>query len=313
MASGKHRHADRWHRRLGWLSLGLGTLQLVRPAAVQRTTGVDDSAAARSMLMFVGAREIVHGLGLLGGRRPAGWAWSRVAGDAMDLAALAVARGRRHGTRRGRVTGAAGITIAVTVIDVIAAIRASRSAPTRAKAIELTASTTVRRPRHEVYAFWRRLENLPTFMGHLDDVSSLDDRHSRWRATAPFARRIAWDAELTQDVPDRRIAWRSTGRSRVPNAGSVTFLTAPDGISTEVRVRMLYHLPGGRVGAAIARYFGEEPRQQVDDDLRRFKQAVETGEVVRSDGAPWGKRARHEFPQRPAQPPRVDELEAVLA
>jgi hypothetical protein len=80
-------------------------------------------------------------------------------------------------------------------------------------------------------------------------------------------------------------------------------------VSTEVHVVLVYEIPGGKVGKAVAKYFGEEPHQQLDDDLRRLKQVLETGEVVRSDGAPWGKRAREEFPQRPAQPLSDAELE----
>jgi uncharacterized membrane protein len=86
---------------------------------------------------------------------------------------------------------------------------------------------------------------------------------------------------------------------------------APDGVSTEVHVVMAYDIPGGELGKAVAKYFGEEPNQQLDDDLRRLKQVLETGEVVRSDGAPYGKKARAEFPQRPAQPLSPEERKEV--
>jgi uncharacterized membrane protein len=175
--------------------------------------------------------------------------------------------------------------------------------------MDLTASTTVRKSPSEVYAFWRRLENLPTFMAHLDEVRTTGERTSHWRASAPFDRTVDWDAEIVEEVPGERIAWRSTGDADVPNTGTVVFAPAPDGVSTEVHVQMAYDLPGGTLGKAVARYFGEEPHQQLDDDLRRLKQVMETGEVVRSDGAPWGKRARKEFPQRPAQPLSDAELE----
>ena len=72
-----------------------------------------------------------------------------------------------------------------------------------------------------------------------------------------------------------------------------------------------YDAPGGSLGAAVARYFGEEPHQQLDDDLRRLKQVLETGEVVLSEGAPSGKKSRKEFPQRPAQPLASDELAEI--
>ncbi len=174
--------------------------------------------------------------------------------------------------------------------------------------MELTATTTIRRPAPEVYAFWRDLENLPTFMAHLDEVRATGDRTSHWWAGAPFGTDVGWDAEIIEEVTGETIAWRSVGDADVPNAGTVRFTPAPDGVSTEVHVVLVYDIPGGVVGKAVAKYFGEEPHQQLEDDLRRLKQVLETGEVVRSDGAPLGKRARKEFPQRPAQPQSDSEL-----
>ncbi|GIE78546.1 hypothetical protein Aph02nite_44960 [Actinoplanes philippinensis] len=168
--------------------------------------------------------------------------------------------------------------------------------------MELTATTTIRKPASEVYAYWRDLENLPTFMAHVEQVRTTGSRTSHWSAAAPFGKNVTWDAEILDEDPGEKIAWRSTGNADVPNAGTVRFLPAPDGVSTEVHVVLIYDIPGGVIGKAVAKYFGEEPHQQLDDDLRRLKQVLETGEVVRSDGAPWGKRARKEFPQRPAQP-----------
>ncbi|WP_062349360.1 SRPBCC family protein [Herbidospora yilanensis] len=168
--------------------------------------------------------------------------------------------------------------------------------------MELTATTTIRKPVSEVYAFWRDLENLPTFMAHLEEVRTTGDRTSHWVANAPFGKDVQWDAEILDETPGEKIGWRSIGDADVPNAGTVRFVPAPDGVSTEVHISLVYDIPGGTIGKAVAKYFGEEPHQQLDDDLRRLKQVLETGEVVRSDGAPWGKRAREEFPQRPAQP-----------
>jgi uncharacterized membrane protein len=175
--------------------------------------------------------------------------------------------------------------------------------------MDLRATTTIRKPAPEVFAFWRNVENLPTFMAHLEEVRATGDRTSHWSAGAPFGKNVAWDAEIVDEVPGEKIAWRSTEDADVPNAGTVRFVPAPDGVSTEVHVALVYDIPGGAVGKAVAKYFGEEPHQQLDDDLRRLKQVLETGEVVRSDGAPWGKRARKEFPQRPAQPLSDAELE----
>ncbi|WP_229829921.1 SRPBCC family protein [Actinoplanes ianthinogenes] len=300
------------------MSLGLGVAQLAAPDRVRRLSGVDDSATSRVVVPLVGARELVHAAGLLTSRRKGAWAWTRVAGDAMDLTALGVALAHRGGSRRGRLLAVTGAVVGVTLLDLLIAVQATRTkdigpAPAargnrKGGPMELTATTTVRKPATEVYGFWRDLENLPTFMTHLEQVRTTGDRTSRWTADAPFGKDVGWDAEIVEEVPGEKIAWRSTGNADVPNAGSVRFLPAPDGVSTEVHVVLAYDIPGGAVGKAVAKYFGEEPHQQLDDDLRRFKQVLETGEVVRSDGAPWGKRARKEFPQRPAQPLSDEEL-----
>jgi uncharacterized membrane protein len=94
----------------------------------------------------------------------------------------------------------------------------------------------------------------------------------------------------------------------VANEGAVEFVPAPGNRGTEVHVDISYKMPAGKLGEAVARYFGEDPHQQLDDDLRRLKQLLETGEVIRSEGAPGGKRARKEFPQHPAQPLTDDEF-----
>jgi uncharacterized membrane protein len=192
---------------------------------------------------------------------------------------------------------------------VFAAVRRSR----RRAAVDLTAATTIAGSPREAYDLWRRLDSLPSFMAHLDEVRTTGPRTSHWRASAPFGKSVEWDAEITDDVPGERIAWRSADEALVSNEGEVRFLAAPGGRGSEVHVRLRYSVPGRRLSEAAARYFGEDPRQQLDDDLRRFKQVAETGEVVRSEGAPGGKRARREFPQHPARPLSAGELEEVLS
>jgi uncharacterized membrane protein len=178
--------------------------------------------------------------------------------------------------------------------------------------MELRASTTVTRPLEEVYAFWSGFDRFPSFMAHVDDVQVTGPRTSHWKVSAPFDRELEWDAETTEEASPRRLSWRSVEVAEVTNAGAVRFVSAPDD-STEVHVTLTYDAPGGALGRALAKYFGEDPSQHLDDDLRRFKQVIETGQVVRSDGAPWGKRARHEFPQHPARPLSADELKELQA
>jgi uncharacterized membrane protein len=124
---------------------------------------------------------------------------------------------------------------------------------------------------------------------------------SHWRAKGPAGTGVEWDADITVDRPGETLAWQSREGADVPNSGSVTFSRAPGGRGTEIRVELRYHPPAGRFGAAIAKLFGEEPSQQIEGDLRRLKQVLETGEVVHSDASIH--RGMH-----PARPPeRFDE------
>jgi uncharacterized membrane protein len=148
-------------------------------------------------------------------------------------------------------------------------------------------------------------------MAHVEEVSVTGQGATHWKATAPFGQTVEWDAVITDDVPGERIAWRSEDGAAIDNEGEVRFLPAPGGRGSEVHVRLRYAMPGGKLGETVARYFGEDPRQQLDDDLRRFKQIAETGEVVRSEGAPHGKQARREFPQHPARPLSAHELQEI--
>jgi uncharacterized membrane protein len=168
---------------------------------------------------------------------------------------------------------------------------------------------TINRSANEIYAFWRDFENLPRFMSHLESVQETEGQRSHWKAKAPAGMTVEWDAEIIDDTPGERISWRSLEGADVPNAGSVRFKPATGGRGTVVTVEIEYQPPGGALGAAIAKLFGEEPQQQVSDDLRIFKQVMETGEVVRSDATIHGPH----LAQRPAQPPKPKELERVLS
>ena len=179
--------------------------------------------------------------------------------------------------------------------------------------MQLVAVTTVGKSPQEVYDFWHAFDRLPTFMTHLDDVTITGEGTSHWTASAPFGKTVEWDAKITEDVPGERISWESVGDADVSNQGSIRFVAAPGDRGTEVSVTLSYDMPAGKLGETAAKFFGEEPSQQLGDDLRRFKQVMETGEIARSDGSPGGHRAGHQFPQRPAQPMSADELKELNA
>ena len=144
-------------------------------------------------------------------------------------------------------------------------------------AIKVEESVVVDRPRAELYRFWRDFENLPRIMKHLERVTVLDDRHSRWVARAGDET-LEWEAEINNEVENSLIGWRSVKDASVPNAGSVHFRDAAGGRGTEVRVIFEYMPAEGRTSEGVLRLFGREPATQVRADLQRFKEAMERGE-----------------------------------
>jgi uncharacterized membrane protein len=148
-------------------------------------------------------------------------------------------------------------------------------------------AVTIARPIAEVYRFWRNFENLPRFMDHLESVSVRDSGISHWVAHGPAGTRVEWDARIINEIENEVIAWQSIEGSTIATAGSVRFADAPRG--TAVRVKFQYDPPAGKLGAAVARLFGEEPNIQVRHDLRRLKQILETGEVATIEGQSSGR------------------------
>jgi uncharacterized membrane protein len=185
--------------------------------------------------------------------------------------ALGVNRGGRHGTgvladlgsdTRHQLGGSAGIHVEESV--------------------------SINKPVAEVFRFWRNFENLPKFMNHLESVSVREAGVSHWVARGPAGINVEWDARIINEIDNKLIGWQSLDGSMVSTAGSVNFRETDRG--TDVRVNLQYNPPAGRLGAAVARLLGEEPAVQIREDLRRFKQLMETGEIPTTDGQPRGGR-----------------------
>jgi uncharacterized membrane protein len=158
------------------------------------------------------------------------------------------------------------------------------------KPIRVEKTVTINRSPEELYSFWRNFENLPRFMKHLQSVTQLEGSRSHWVANAPAGQTVEWDAELIKDEVNHLIAWASVEGADVENSGFVRFQPGPTDRGTEVKVVMEYAPPGGALTAAIAKLFGEEPEQQIGDELRRFKQLMEAGEIASTEGQPSGRK-----------------------
>ena len=284
----KRPNEEKIARGLGWFSIGLGVAEIVAPRSLAKLIGLRGNPSG--LLRMLGAREITSGIGILTGRQPnANWMWSRVGGDAIDLALLGAAfRSRR--SNRNKLAMATAAVAGVTALDAICSRRLSRLNGARgAGAIRVAQSVTINRSPEELYRFWRDFQNLPRFMKHLESVRATGDRRSHWAAKAPAGRTVEWDAEITEDRPNELIAWRSLEGSDVDSVGSVRFERAPGGRGAIVRVEMRYSPPAGRVGATVARLLGEGPELRIKDDLRRFKQIMEAGEIITTEGQPAGR------------------------
>jgi uncharacterized membrane protein len=166
--------------------------------------------------------------------------------------------------------------------------------------IHVKKSVTIDRSPAELYQFWRNFENLPQFMRHLESVTILDEKRSRWKAKAPLGTTVEWDAELSSDVENERIGWKSAENASVPNSGVVLFKPTSNR-GTVVEVTMIYEPPAGKLGALVAKLFGEEPNQQVAEDLRRFKQLMESGEIITVEGQPSGREPAQQPHQQQQQ------------
>lgn len=142
--------------------------------------------------------------------------------------------------------------------------------------VHIERTLTIDKPVAEVYAFWRRLENLPHFMEHLESVTELTPRRSHWVAAGPNGRRVQWDAEILVDTPNQVISWRSLPGSDVINAGTVRFEPTEEG-GTRLHVKLRYAPPAGRLGAAAARFLRNGPGDELTADLTMFKHLIETG------------------------------------
>jgi uncharacterized membrane protein len=168
--------------------------------------------------------------------------------------------------------------------------------------MEARSTFIINKPRSDVYAFWRKLENLPRFMQHLEEVKELDDRRSTWSAKVPGGiGKVSWEAEITEDISGELISWASMPGSTIDNAGEVRFKDAPGNNGTEISACITYRLPGGDLGSIAAKLFNPAIEKMVRDDLRSFKTLMETGDSPSGvenrpetpSGEPYGNRPEY--------------------
>ncbi|NMF65854.1 SRPBCC family protein [Brasilonema octagenarum] len=213
------------------------------------------------------------------------WA-SLIGGGAMVLMGLS------QRSLRGVLTALAGGGLIYQGATKQSTIKQAQQAITGSvtQVIKVERTVTIDKPADELYHFWHNFENLPNFMKHLKSVKVYDNKRSHWIATAPLDASVEWDADIIEDRENEFISWASVQGADIDNSGFVRFKKAPGNRGTEVKVVVEYNPPGGALASAFAKLFGEEPEQQIGDDLRRFKMLMEAGEVATTDGQATGEK-----------------------
>ena len=294
---------------LGWFSIGLGLAEVFAPRQVARFIGLDEEHT--TLLRSYGVRELAAGFGILTRPKPTYWMWNRVIGDAIDLASLGRAMQTRENDR-SRLTAAAVAVIGVTALDVVSSMRlTSESNPATGHdegsfalpepqdgRQQLMATVTVNKPIDEAYSFWKDPTNFSRFMDQIDSVQIISGGRSHWKAKGPAGMSVEWDAEIITDRPNELISWQSVDGAEIRNTGTVKFRNAAGGRGTEVELEMEFQPPGGVIGEKVAKLLEVIPKTQLKNDLRRFKQLMEIGEIVVSD-------ATAVKGLQPAQPPKT--------
>ena len=310
--NGALRNQERLSKGLGWFSIGLGAAEFFAPGGIAGLIGVENSKSTRKLLRSYGLRELAAGVGILSQPDAGGWVWGRVAGDVMDLATLGSALASKRSNKL-RLTTAALAVLGVTALDVFAGneltSNGSKHPRKSRQAGRVSYSIIIARSPEEVYRGWRDLERLPEFMSWIESVRTTDERRSHWKAKIPGDIPVEWDAELIDDQPNRLIAWRSNEGAPVRVSGRVRFEPAPGGRGTLLTHELHIVPPGGTIGQKLTALFGKVPlRTVIENDLRRFKQILELGEIVKSDSSiftgmhPAQPAAPGETPQESLRP-----------
>jgi uncharacterized membrane protein len=141
--------------------------------------------------------------------------------------------------------------------------------------IHVKESITINRKASDIYRFWRHLENLTHFIGHLDSVEDLGDGHNRWTLKTPMGP-ISWESEIIEDKENEIIRWRSMPDSRVENSGSLSLVEKEGDDATKATMELRYKPPGGHDSFLKAKLLEVITDFQIKEDLRNLKRIMES-------------------------------------
>lgn len=194
-------------------------------------------------------------------------------------------------TKNQVITAAGAIAGGALLFKGVKALTGSGKKVASGKTTVVTANNSViiKKPKAELYAYWRNLENLPNFMSHLEEVNEIDDRLSEWSAEVPGGLgTIEWEAEIIREEKNHLIVWRSLPGSEIENSGEVRFEDAPGG-KTIVESTISYRPPAGDIGGLAGKLVKPAFKKVVENDLKQFKKLMEKGEKAKRNSKPAGR------------------------
>jgi uncharacterized membrane protein len=168
-------------------------------------------------------------------------------------------------------------------------VRSENVSVPREKGIHVVRAVTIDRPVADLYNFWHDPTHLPQVFSFVKSVQVTGTNRTHWTIKLPGDSTAELDVEIYTDTPNEVISWRSLPGSEMQLAGSVRFKTAPSKRGTEVHLTLEFVPPGGALGKAVLKLFGEAPQQYIGQFLREFKQIMETGEKATTRGQTSGR------------------------
>jgi len=286
---------EKWEPALAWLGIGVGVAQLLMPRQVARVLGLSVGRSTTSTLRLCGAGQLLSGVGYVARAGSPSWRMARIGCQAINLAALGTALGtkkKRPWRRRSPGWSMGSALVGVAAVTALDAWGYRRATGRRAKELapshplELRASITVDRPASALYSFWRDVDNLPSLMPSMGTVTKLSDTRSRWEvkglAGTALPKLLSWEAAIVEELPGRLIRWQVEGgpAAAIVRGGEIRFVPAPGKQGTEVHV--LLQAAGPEGASTLGRWAKKLPQRLMAQELRRFKQLMELGELTQA-------------------------------
>lgn len=206
----------------------------------------------------------------------------RVAAGGLGTALMGYAMGSRNGGMIKKAGGLAGVALTLRAIS-NRELRDVVGAGDGARAVVFDKTIHIQAPIEDVFALWSDYEKFPRFMTHIREVRDLGNGKSHWIAEGPGGIQVSWDAEITERIANKLLAWRSVPGSTVETEGTVRF-DSTENQGTRVTVRLCYKPPAGVIGHSVASLFRADAKHEMDDDLVRLKSLIEMGKT-RAHGA----------------------------